>query len=79
MVKKLFYDYCNFCSNLTRHHKINLNEINKNNDFISNNDKLFLQNMNKSQPKNKNPTDFLSQGLDFNDDELLKYFENLII
>ena len=35
--------------------------------------------MNKSQPRNIEPTNFLNSGLDFNDEVLLKYLEDLII
>lgn len=76
---KLFYEYCNFCQELTRNYREKLNENNKNNNLISNIHNLFCENMYKSRERNIKPTNFLNCGLDFNDDELLKYLEELII
>jgi len=70
---KLFFEYCNFCQELTRNYREKLNVNNKNNNLIINIQNLFCENMNKSQQRYIKPTNFLNSGLDFNDDELLKY------
>ena len=69
----IFLKYCNTVSKLTNIY-INkkLNNNNKNNNFIINYHLLFTQ-INDNQPY-----DFLNCGLDFNDNSLIHYFEDLI-
>jgi hypothetical protein len=74
-----FREYCNYCTELTRNYNSKFYDNNKVNNIIINIHILFCDNINKQQDRIIKPTAFLTCGLDFNDDVLFEYFENLII
>lgn len=70
----MFNNYCNYGINLTNYYINNkFNNSNKKNNVIINNNNIF------SQSGQINPSDLLNCGLDFEDETLVEYFNNLII
>lgn len=72
----LFNSYCDYCCELTEYYKNNkFNNHNKNLDIIINIRKTIIS----TEHTHTTPEHFLTCGLDFSDNTLIEYFNNLLV